>query len=132
MSALTVTQLGRIAAENLMVDTCTITRRSATPTTNTQTGAVTYAPTTVYAGKCRLQQQGRMSRPATVAESYVFQTQRELQLPMSVTGVRINDIVTVNTSALDPDSAGRTYWVRELFDKTHGTSRRLGIEEVSG
>jgi len=49
-----------------------------------------------------------------------------------VTGVRINDIITINTSALDPDSSGRTYWVRELFDKTHGTSRRLGIEEVSG
>ena len=131
MSALTVTQLGRLAAENLMVDTCAITRVTG-KTTNTQTGTVTPTTTTVYTGKCRLQQQGRMSRPTTVAEAYVFQTQRELQLPMAVTGVRINDIITINTSALDPDSAGRTYWVRELFDKTHGTSRRLGIEEVSG
>jgi hypothetical protein len=114
-----------------MVDACTITRVTG-QTTNTQTAAITPTTATVYTGKCRLQQQGRMSRPTTVAEEYVFQTQRELQLPMSVTGVRINDIVTVTASALDPDSAGRTYWVRELFDKTHGTSRRIGIEEVSG
>ena len=131
MSAASVLVRGRQAAEALMVDACTITRVTG-QTTNTQTAAITPTTATVYTGKCRLQQQGRMSRPTTVAEEYVFQTQRELQLPMSVTGVRINDIVTVTASALDPDSAGRTYWVRELFDKTHGTSRRIGIEEVSG
>jgi hypothetical protein len=131
MSATSITLAGRAAAERLMVDACKIERITG-ETTNTTTGEVTQTKTTVYSGKCRVQQRGRMSRPEDVGEAYVFQTLRELQVPMAVTGVEIEDLVTVTASTLDPDAVGQTYWVRELWTKTHSTSRRLGIEEVGG
>lgn len=131
MSAASITLAGRAAAERNMVDSVTINRVTGS-TPNLQTGAGAQTTSTIYSGKCRVQQRGRLSRPTTVAESYVFQTAYELQLPMSATGILINDIVTVTSSVLDPDLAGRDFWVREEAAKTHATSRRLGIEEVSG
>lgn len=131
MSAASITLAGRAAALKIMVDTCTITRKTGTAT-DLQTGVVSSTTETIYAGRCRVQQHGRLSRPTTVAEAYVFQTAYELQLPMTAVDIAINDVVVVNTSVLDPDLTGRNYWVRELAAKTHGTSRRIGIEEVGG
>ena len=131
MSATSVMLCGRVAAERLMVDACRIERITG-QTTNTTTGEVTDAVATIYSGKCRVQQRGRMSRPTDVGEAYVYQTLRELQLPMSVTGVEIEDIVTITASVYDLDAVGQAYYVRELWAKTHSTSRRIGIEEVGG
>lgn len=132
MSAASVTQAGRIAAERNMVDACTITRQTGT-STDLQTAVVTPTIATIYAGKCRVQGHSpSMARPETVGAAYVFQTPFVLQVPMSVTDVRVNDIVTITASVLDPDLPGRTYWVKELAAKTHMTSRRFGIIEVAG
>lgn len=132
MSAASVLVRGRQAAEALMVDACTITRVTG-EVTDLQTGVVTQTTEQIYAGKCRIQQNGRLSRPVTVAGSYVFQTAYELQLPIGTSpGIGINDAVAVDAAVFDPDLSGRTYWVRELAAKTHATSRRCGIEEVSG
>jgi hypothetical protein len=127
-----VTLQARTAAEAGMVDTCTISRKTG-DSTDLQSAAVTVTIATIYSGKCRVQGHSpSMARPESVGGAYVFQTPFELQLPMSVTGVQVNDIVTITTSVLDQDLAGRTYWVKELFAKTHATSRRIGIIEVAG
>jgi hypothetical protein len=55
MSATTATLRGRLAAEANMVDACTIQRVTGT-TTNDTTGVVTPTYTTIYSGKCRMQQ----------------------------------------------------------------------------
>jgi hypothetical protein len=132
MSATSAVLAGRRAAERNMADACTITRVTG-DTTDLQTAAVDKTTATIYSGKCRVQQTRGISRPTTVAEVYVFQTRYELQLPVATSpDIQINDVVTVTAAALDADLVGRTYWVRELANKTHATARRLGIEEVGG
>src|SRR5438045_283872 len=102
MSANTATLAGRRAAERLMVDTCLIRRRTS-EATDPDTGVVTPTYTQVYAGKCRVQQQVPVSRPADIGQDAVWLARLELQLPMSVVGVQSNDLVTITASALDPD-----------------------------
>lgn len=130
MSATTATLAGRRAAEALMVDACTI-KRVTNSSTNDNTAVVTPTYSTVYSGKCRVQQVVPVSRPHDVGEAAVWLQRLTLQLPMSVTGIASDDLVTVTASALDPDLVGRTFHVRELGHKSHMTSRRVQIEEVT-
>lgn len=119
---------GRAAAEALMVDMCTI-RRKTNPVTSTVDGSVTWTTTTVYSGKCRFQQQSVDARTEDSGEAFVHLLRLDLQLPISVTGVQVLDEVTCDTSALDPDLPGRVFLVRDLAHKTHATARRVRVEE---
>ncbi len=131
MSAATALARGRAAAETLMVDSATITR-SAAGFTNPDTGEQASTITTIYTGKCRIQQRvpGGV-RPGDAGEAYDLMLSIELQIPMSVTGVQVGDIVTVTACAHDPDLPGRRFLVRELAHKTHATARRIGLEEAT-
>lgn len=131
MTAYTVMSRGRLAAEALMVDACTITRTTGTPTTDPETGASSSTTTTVYTGKCRIQQVASGASGQNVAEANVYQVAHILQLPMSVTGVRVEDVATVTVS-IDPDLVGRKFWIRAVAEGTHKTARRLPIELVTG
>jgi hypothetical protein len=130
MSAASATLAGRAAAERNMVDTCTITRETGR-TTDVDSGLTTKTTSTLYAGKCRIQQPGRMARPEQVGEAQVYQLLIEVQLPMAVTGLAVGDVVAVTASALDPDLVGRHFWIKDLAHKTHMTARRVGCEEVT-
>lgn len=121
---------GRAAIEALMVDACTITRAGAL-VTDDNTGRVTDSPTTIYSGKCRVQQVAPISKPGEVAQAQVWLQRLTLQVPITVTGVATDDRVTITASALDQDLVGRVFHVRELGHKTHATCRRLQIEEVT-
>lgn len=123
---------GRALAESLMVDTCTITRTTG-ESTNEDTGVVTPTTEDVYAGKCRVQQSqlGADSTPADPGEAYVRLVAFELQLPMSVLGLRVGDVATITASALDPDLVGRAFNILGLAHKTHATARRLQVQEVA-
>lgn len=133
MSAAALVARGRAAALALMVDSCTITR-TATSSTNLQTGAVTGTVTTIYAGPCRVQRlpSGGIARPAVVGEAQLYQQPLYVQAPTTAVGVRVDDVVTITASALDADLVGHTYWVKELPAKTHTTMHRFGCEEVTG
>lgn len=112
-----------------MVDTCTI-RRKVGEETDPHSGVVTPVYTTLYAGKCRVQRVGSAT-PAQPGEAYLLMLRLEVQLPMSVAGLAVADEVRIDSAPLDPDLAGRTFRVRDLFHKTHATMRRLGVEEVT-
>ena len=131
MSAVTATLAGRRAAERNMVDACLIRHRTG-ESTDPDTGVVTPTYSTVYAGKCRVQQRALVSQGAETGQAHVFQVPYELQLPMSVTGVAVEDVVTVTASVLDPELVGRLFWIRGLGGASHKTARRLPIEEVTG
>lgn len=132
MSAVAVTMAGRVAAEALMVDQCTITR-SGEPVTDPDTGEVTDTPTEVYAGKCKVQQQAVQSRPQTPGEAAVQMVRREVHLPVATSGgIRVGDLITITACQLDPDLVGRRLRVRDEHAKTYATARRLGVEEVTG
>jgi hypothetical protein len=131
MSARTAVLAGRRAAERLMVDSCTI-RRVTSSATDPETGVVTATYLTVYNGKCRVQQKIPVSKPGDVGQAAVWLQRLELQVPMAATGIQSNDLATVTASVLDPDLLNRTWHVRELGHKTHATSRRVQIEEITG
>jgi hypothetical protein len=130
MSATSATLRGRLAAEALMVDTCTVQRQTGS-TTNDTTGVVTPTYSTIYTGKCRVQQRVPVSKPADVGQAHVWLQRLELQVPMSVTGIASDDLVTITASLLDADLVGRTFRVRELGHKTHMTARRVQLEEAT-
>lgn len=121
---------GRAAAEALMVDACTIQRKTG-ETTDTDTGDVTPTYDMVYSGKCRFQQRDTGAREENVAEQSIRLLRIELQLPMTVTGLQVADVVTATASVRDPDLPGRQFLVRELFHKTDATARRIRLEEVT-
>jgi hypothetical protein len=123
---------GRIAAEALMQDACTIIRDAGT-TYDPVTGYPTPATTEVYTGKCRVQlgALGASASSRDVGEAALLLLRLDVQLPMSVAGVRVGDVVEVTASAHDPDLPGRRFRVRDLFHKTHATARRLGCEEIT-
>lgn len=130
MSVTTALARGRAAAEALMTDTCTIRRRTG-EATDPNSGEIVSTWDDVYSGKCRFQQTTPHAREADVGEAALLLRRMELQLPMSVTGIQADDVVTAVTSALDPDLPGRQFVVRDLAHGTHKTARRLGIQEAT-
>lgn len=127
----------RAEAESLMVDTCRITRAgSGDPVFDPETGQYTPpARVTVYEGKCRLQVQSVIagSSKTGAGERATVVQDAELQLPVEATvSVVVNDVAEMLTAALDPAHVGRMLTVKALHSKTHATSRRLRVMEVTG
>jgi hypothetical protein len=133
MSRASVLARGRTAAEAGMADACTIRRASGSGTTDPVTGVPSQTYTTLYTGKCRVQQQVAIARPHDVGEDRVWLVRFDLQLPMATSaGLEVGDRVTITASVADPDLTGRVFMVNELAHKTEATSRRVGIIEVTG
>lgn len=129
MSVASALAAGRRAAEALMVDTCVIRRRVG-ESTSPDTGVVTPTYSTVYSGRCRVQQSETQARAVEAGEDYALMLRLEVQLPIDGTeGVRTEDEVVLGTGSLDADLTGRVLVVRGLAHKSHATSRRLGCEE---
>lgn len=127
MSAASVLARGRAAAEGLMVDACTI--RRITGESTGPGGVVTPTYSTLYTGKCRIQQSKADAQQQEVGEAYALMLRLEVQLPMSVTGLRAEDEVTVTASAHDADLIGRVFLIRDLAHATHKTARRVQVQE---
>jgi hypothetical protein len=119
----------RQLAETLMVDACVITRQ--TGETTGAGGVITPTYSTLYTGKCRVQFKPMQGNGADVGEAYLLLVRREVQLPMSVTGLLEGDRITITASALDPDLVGKVYVVRDVEAKTHLSARRVTVLEVT-
>jgi hypothetical protein len=131
MSATSIVLRGRARAEADMRDACTV-QRVASPTTDPEIGVVTPAYSTVYAGKCKVQQSRPAVAPTEVGEAAVFVGQLTLHLPASVTGPAPDDLVTVTASALDPDLVGKVFRLRAPAHESYLTARRYPMVEVTG
>lgn len=134
MTAAGATLRGRAAAEGLMVEACTIGRPSQSHTTNNVTGAVTYTSAPLYTGKCRVQMMtGTRGDNLLQAGERAFSVQSAIiSIPITVVGIRVDDVVTITASTLDGDLVGRTYRVEDIIHKTFLTARRLICQEVTG
>lgn len=127
MSRSSVTVRGQRFAEAGMVDTCTIRRRTnSAPDDFSGVPVETWAD--LYAGKCRIQQGIAQAAEQDVGEDYQLQLRVVLQLPLTVTGLKVGDEATIVTSQ-DPDLAGRVFLIRDLMHKTDPTARRVGVQE---
>jgi hypothetical protein len=124
-----VLALGRIAAEAGMLDACTIRRVNGGSTTDQSTGVRTKTYDSLYTGKCRVQAARPMSQDHEVGEDYVLLLRLDVQLPMSVTGLAVNDEITITASVNDADLVGRVLLVQDLFHKSEATARRVGVIE---
>lgn len=124
---------GRVAAESLMVDSCTVRHRTG-ESTNTTTGVVTPAWTTVYTGRCKVQQStlGAASEPRDPGEASVRLVAYAVHLPvMTSPGIRDGDQITITAAPYDPDLVGRVFTVLGTMRKSLATARRLQVQEVS-
>lgn len=132
MTAASVLARGRSAAEKLMVDTCTISHpgEGQGPWNEADMGYDPPPPDVFYTGRCRVQLSAAMANTPEAGERVLVVQRATVAVPMSVTGVRVGDTITVTASEHDPDLVGNTYRVRSLFAKTHATARRLEVEET--
>jgi hypothetical protein len=121
---------GRAFAERLMVDTCTITRQTGA-TTDPDTGVITPTFTTVYTGRCKVQQSAvPIGEPRDLGQASIQVLHLELHLPIAAAGILVDDVATITASTLDPDLVGRRFTVRGTSHKTFLTARRLDIQEL--
>lgn len=123
-SALVRAQAAALAG---MADACTI-RRVTGKTTDPNSAQVTPTYATLYTGQCRVQQSIAQAAQHDAGEDYTLLVRFELQLPVSVTGLRVSDEVTI-TASRDADLVGRVFLIRDLFHKTDESSRRVGVTE---
>lgn len=126
------TVLARAQAEALrgMVDTCMV-QRLATSSTDRETGQITSTYTTIYSGQCRIRQRVPRAQPKTVGEAQVFEARLELHIPVTVTGVASDDVVTVTASLHDQDLLGRVWHIREIAHASYLSARRFSMIEVT-
>lgn len=129
MTAESLVLAGRVAAEALMVDACTITRRDGTTTTNATTGVVTPNETPVYTGACRIQNRAPRVRSPIAGEAVWLERLIELQIPMSATDIRTGDGATITASLLDPHLVGVKLRITASEHKSHATMRRVQTTE---
>lgn len=124
---------GRTAADLGMVDACTIRRRTGQTSDPVTGDAVpTYLSPDPYTGKCRVQQASlAQAAQQDVGEDFLLILRLEVQLPIAVTGLAVDDEVTI-TASRDADLVGRVFLIRDLFHKTDATARRVGVIERTG
>jgi hypothetical protein len=120
----------RAAAEALMVDACTVTRPGES-ITDPETGEVTPSLTDVYSGPCKVQQTiSQASNPTAGSHAFTVQDSR-VDFPVSAGPLAVDDVVTITSSALDPQLVGTVFRVVELFHKSMATAQRTRVEQVT-
>ena len=132
MTAASATLQGRAAAEALMVDACTITRRTGLGAINETTGQYTPTSSTIYTGACRVKPRDNADRVAQYGQEVVSFWPYVVSVPISVSTVDLDDVVTITASALDSSLVGLSLRVREVLSGTHLTARRLSCEVNAG
>jgi len=133
MSATTAALRGRIAAEKLMTDTCTITRSAAgIPTVNEATGQLAGQPgSTVYAGNCRVRSPNLRVKQFETEDRAVTVQQYVVSVPMAVGNLAIGDVVSITASVLDSGLVGRDLWIVDILGGSQTTARRLSCREAA-
>lgn len=113
-----------------MVDTVLFTRGGARVWSSEIGDYVTLPGTVVYAGRCEVQTTETVVRVTDAGASDVVVRRLVVKVPMSVTGVRVDDVAEVTSSTLDPGLLDVKFRVTGNFAKTFATSRRLPVEEL--
>lgn len=121
----------RADEEELMPDTCTVKRASATePTLNTTTGRYNVvAPDTIYTGVCRISPLPVQDRAVIFGEKAVDLVAYQASFPHDAPVFRKDDVLEVTVSA-DPQLVGRHLEVHGYEVKSLQTKRRVLLEEV--
>lgn len=132
MGAVEAVLAGRIAAEALFVDSCTIRAPSTFGAMDPDTGLRTETlGTTRYTGRCKVQTYEPFEQTPQSGE-HVFTVQRyAVHIPASAAQVQVNDVITITAATLDSSLVGRRYRVAGLLHKSMATAQRLLVDEVT-
>lgn len=125
---------GRELAEELMVDSCTITRAGDDDTTFDAADGeyVDAADSTVYTGPCQVQvSDGLTARTGEAGGTDLTISRVIVKLPVSAAGVRVDDVVRIDSALNDPELVGAEFTVISEHAKTFATSRRLQVERIT-
>lgn len=120
-----------------MVDVCTITRAGeGKGAFNDDTGQYDKPDrVTIYTGKCRIQVNSVSTTGTdTNAGDRVGVVQAaEWQGPIVGTeNVSVDDVIHIDSCVNDASLVGREFTVAARHEKTHATSRRLPVKEITG
>lgn len=122
----------RRQAEARMLDTCVVRRVTGESTDGDGNVTPTYSEP-LYEGACRVQTYEPQESTADIGGASTVTTQRySVHIPVGSYAPQIGDVVTLDSAALDPQLAGRTYRVVALLHKSQATAYRLGVQEVAG
>jgi hypothetical protein len=112
-----------------MVDACTV-HRPGDSVTDYFSGQITTPRTLVYEGPCKVQQTiSQASNPTAGEHAFTVQDSR-VDFPVTAGPLMVDDVVTLTSSVLDPQLAGRMFRIAELFHKSFATAQRTRVEEV--
>lgn len=119
---------GREAAESLMTDAGTV-HRPGPEVTDPDTGVVTPGLVEVYDGACKVQgATAQAASPEAGGHAYVVES-LQLHFPVS-SQLKIDDVVTIAASPMDPDLVGLKFRLVELARGTFRTADRWNVELV--
>lgn len=127
MSAEAAVLAGRIEANSLMLDTCTITR-PGTPVTDLNNGDVTNTPTTVYTGRCKVQSKDSATSNPEAGEHTFTVVSRQVHIPANAADVQDGDVITITTSRLNVFTVGKQYRVSGFEPDSFDTAARLPVK----
>lgn len=128
MSLQSLVTRGRIKAESIMLDACTVRRQTGTAYDDA-TGATTPTWTALYSGPCRMRQPNASASRTAAGEADVLLQALQLHLPMDAALLVPGDEVTVTASTNDPASIGRVFRIRAVPAHSHATARRYEVTE---
>jgi hypothetical protein len=133
VSAASVANRGRTAAESLMVDTIVFTDDDGGTTFDPNTGTYTdTAGTVLYDGPCQVQVTGSSVSEAVVGEQQLVVERIIVKIPWDAPDVPVNSVGTITAAGPSSGSVvGRRYRVIGSHDKTFATATRLPVELVS-
>lgn len=129
MSAESAVLEGRLQAESLMLDECTITR-PGDPVTDYNTGEVTNPSTPVYSGKCKVQSKDSATATPEAGEHTFTVVSRQVHIPANAADVKDGDVVTLTASRLNAFTVGKQYRVSGFTPDTFDTAARLPVKEI--
>lgn len=119
---------GRAVAESLMSDACTV-RRPGPDVTDPDTGVVAPGLVVVYAGPCKVQSNQQVaSEPSAGGHNFVVENLK-VHFPVS-SQLRIDDVVTIDSSVMDPDLNGLDFRLVDMPRGTYRTADRWNVELV--
>ncbi len=124
---------GRRRAEQLMTDTCTVTRAGAGQgTVNDATLQLTPpTPSTIYTGKCRIRPLDLADRAVDVEERRLTLRHLVVSLPTSAAAVAVDDSITITACVLDQLLVTHVFTIFGIAQGSQVTARRLYCREKS-
>jgi hypothetical protein len=121
---------GRAAHEQLLVDTCTISRPGASTLDRSTSVLTPGAPTVLYSGPCRLKPQ-RVPRDEDAGERLTVVARYELALPfgsLATDDLQVGDTVTITASG-DTRLTGRPFAVMAVDFSSTATAWRMTVQD---